>query len=111
MVVHSQAHRRGQGNKALPLSPAPQIVSVHCASADGCTAAITCEGALFTWGDGAPGNLGHPGALRQFIPGRVEGALLRHVIVQASPGIPLQCPVLLQPHPQSAHVLDHTRSL
>ena len=51
-------------------------------SADGCTAAVSEDGALYTWGDGAAGNLGYCNALRQFIPRRVEGALPDHIITQ-----------------------------
>ncbi|BDA49523.1 probable E3 ubiquitin-protein ligase HERC2 at N-terminal half [Coccomyxa sp. Obi] len=53
---------------------------------DGCTAAVSEEGALYTWGDGAAGDLGYCDALRQFIPRRVEGALLDHIITQVSCG-------------------------
>lgn len=47
--------------------------SCHCA--DGCTAAITHDGELYTWGDGAGGNLGYGNTLRQFIPRQVEKGL------------------------------------
>ncbi|CAL8464600.1 g4135 [Coccomyxa elongata] len=53
---------------------------------DGCTAAVSEEGALYTWGDGAAGNLGYCDVMRQFIPRRVEGALLDHIITQVSCG-------------------------
>jgi hypothetical protein len=51
-------------------------------SADVCTAAVSEEGFLYTWGDGSAGNLGYSDALRQFIPRRVKGTLLDHVIIQ-----------------------------
>lgn len=57
-------------------------MSMVSLSADGCTAAVSEEGALYTWGDGAAGNLGYCDVLRQFIPRRVEGALLDHNITQ-----------------------------
>lgn len=44
-------------------------------NADGCTAAITQDGELYTWGDGAGGNLGYGNTLRQFIPRQVEKGL------------------------------------
>lgn len=43
--------------------------------ADGCTAAITHDGELYTWGDGAGGCLGYGNTLRQFIPRQVEKGL------------------------------------
>ena len=43
--------------------------------ADGCTAAITNDDRLYTWGDGASGNLGYANTLRQFIPRQVEKGL------------------------------------
>lgn len=46
-----------------------------CWIADGCTAAITNDDRLYTWGDGASGNLGYANTLRQFIPRQVEKGL------------------------------------
>lgn len=43
--------------------------------ADGCTAAITNDDRLYTWGDGASANLGYANTLRQFIPRQVEKGL------------------------------------
>jgi alpha-tubulin suppressor-like RCC1 family protein len=51
--------------------------------ADNCTAAISEDGALYTWGDGSAGNLGYGDTVRQSIPRRVEARLLEHFIVQA----------------------------
>ena len=45
------------------------------ACSDRMTAAITSDGALFTWGDGNPGNLGYAQAARQFVPRQVAGGL------------------------------------
>lgn len=52
--------------------------------ADGCTAAITHEGELYTWGDGAGGNLGYGNTLRQFIPRQVEKGLGDFSITQVT---------------------------
>lgn len=52
--------------------------------ADGCTAAITHDGELYTWGDGAGGNLGYGNTLRQFIPRQVEKGLGDFSIVQVT---------------------------
>ena len=49
---------------------------------DGISAAISNEGQLYTWGDGAAGALGYPDAIRQLIPRPVMGALQDKVIVQ-----------------------------
>ena len=43
---------------------------------------MTADGALFSWGDAGPGNLGYGGVLRQHIPRRVQGALAGHHITQ-----------------------------
>eukprot|EP00884_Botryococcus_braunii_P011885 jgi/Botrbrau1/20698/Bobra.0058s0027.1 len=60
----------------------------HIACGDGVMAAITVDGRLLTWGDGAVGSLGYP-ALRQAIPRKVD-ALGDLVIVQVSCG-PYHC--------------------
>lgn len=52
------------------------LADATCLSAaDGCTAAITNDDRLYTWGDGASGNLGYANTLRQFIPRLVEKGL------------------------------------
>lgn len=56
-----------------------------CSVADKCTAAISEDGALYTWGDGAAGNLGYGDAVRQSIPRHVESGLRDHSIVQVHP--------------------------
>lgn len=48
--------------------------------ADHCTAAVTCDGGLYTWGDGAAQNLGYADTLRQVIPRRVELGSGQHVL-------------------------------
>ena len=48
--------------------------------ADHCTAAVTCDGSLYTWGDGAAQNLGYADTLRQVIPRRVELGNGQHVL-------------------------------
>jgi alpha-tubulin suppressor-like RCC1 family protein len=53
-----------------------------CMYTDGCTAAITHDGELYTWGDGAGGNLGYGNTLRQFIPRQVEKGLGDYNIIQ-----------------------------
>lgn len=52
------------------------------ACADACTAAITSDGALWSWGDGASGALGFAHTLRQFIPRQVDTPLRDAHVVQ-----------------------------
>jgi len=56
------------------------------ACSDRITAAITSDGALFTWGDGTPGNLGYAQAARQFVPRQVAGGLAGQHATQVSCG-------------------------
>ncbi|KAK9818108.1 hypothetical protein WJX72_007263 [[Myrmecia] bisecta] len=58
----------------------------HIACGDGCTAAITHDGALYTWGDGTVGNLGYGNVTRQFIPRQVEKGLRDVIVSQISCG-------------------------
>ena len=59
-----------------------RVRSVACS--DRMTAAITSDGALYTWGDGAPGNLGYAQPARQFVPRRVAGGLAGQHATQVS---------------------------
>ncbi|KAK9794046.1 hypothetical protein WJX73_005382 [Symbiochloris irregularis] len=57
------------------------------AAGDACTAAITADGALWSWGDGASGALGFAHTLRQFIPRQVDAPEIRDAhIVQVACG-------------------------
>ena len=59
---------------------ARRVRSVACS--DRMTAAITSDGALFTWGDGTPGNLGYAQPARQFVPRQVGGGLAGQHVTQ-----------------------------
>ena len=65
----------------LQVSAQP-FLKPHACPADTNFAAITFDGALYTWGDGSVGNLGYGHTLRQFIPRRVEQGLGNFCIVQ-----------------------------
>ena len=52
----------------------------HAVAADYCTAAVSEEGSLYTWGDGAAQNLGYADALRQVIPRRVDFGSVQRVL-------------------------------
>ena len=50
------------------------------------TAAVTDEGALYTWGNGEGGRLGHGDEDPKLVPVRVAGALGGKCVVAASAG-------------------------
>ena len=51
-------------------------------TADSCTAAITGDGQLLTWGEASTDSLGYSGVQRQYIPRPVAGPLSDNVVVQ-----------------------------
>ncbi|DBA89976.1 TPA: hypothetical protein ACH3X2_004351 [Trebouxia sp. C0005] len=88
---HGTGGKLGLGNHQNADSPqrvytlwGKSVKRVSCG--DGCTAAITHDGELYTWGDGAGGNLGYGNTLRQFIPRQVEKGLGDYNIIQVSCG-------------------------
>ncbi|KAL3134847.1 hypothetical protein ABBQ32_007815 [Trebouxia sp. C0010 RCD-2024] len=95
---HGAGGKLGLGNHQNADSPqrvytlwGKSVKRVSCG--DGCTAAITHDGELYTWGDGAGGCLGYGNTLRQFIPRQVEKGLGDFSITQVSCGTFHTCAV------------------
>ena len=87
------------------------------ACSDRMTAAITSDGALFTWGDGTPENLGYVQPARQFVPRQVGGGLAGQHVMQvllllwslckhrdSYVVMPVQLKVREQNHPDTGHM-------
>jgi len=66
---------------------------VHISASDLCGLAVTTCGAVYTWGDGDLGQLGHGDTITQFVPKRVA-ALEQYKVVTAS--MEYRCTALTQ---------------
>eukprot|EP01012_Entosiphon_sulcatum_P012277 TRINITY_DN17670_c0_g1_i1.p1 TRINITY_DN17670_c0_g1~~TRINITY_DN17670_c0_g1_i1.p1 ORF type:complete len:456 (-),score=38.97 TRINITY_DN17670_c0_g1_i1:11-1378(-) len=58
---------------------------VDVSAGEGCSAAVTAEGELFTWGSGRGGRLGHGGATNFAVPTKVK-ALAKHRVRHVAVG-------------------------
>jgi len=64
----------------VPISMPDGVEVSYVAAADTYTAAVTKEGALYTWGGGEDGRLGHPEPGNLSIPTRIKGLSARRVV-------------------------------
>ena len=90
--------RLGHGDSAM--RPAPTLIQgpltekhVRCVTAGGAyTACVTDDGALYTWGNGHYGQLGHGDRSSRTVPAVVQGPLLgAHVVHIAAGGSHTAC--------------------